>query len=319
MALPAKKLPLLSVHAALSRADPTRTMFLSRAFARDLAVRFLKLRQVITRAIVTEDCFAYQPQIRPILIQAEMVTPGLEAFNFPRSDQKVQAFMDWLKQQEKSGLLEVSDIPQLGGAVEAPWTNKYISDAYQRGVQRARYELARAGYGMSSAEAAGGVVGSLSLPFHIDRVGLLYSRTFTGLKGITDAMDLQLSTVLSQAMADGENPRRIAKLLNATIKDGGGDLGITDTLGRFIPAERRAAMLARTEIIRAFHAANINEMKQWGVAGVTVKAEWVTAGFAVCPQCVALEGRVFSLDEIANMIPRHPNCRCVALPSEVAK
>jgi len=53
------------------------------------------------------------------------------------------------------------------------------------------------------------------------------------------------------------------------------------------------------------------------VEGVRVKAEWKTAGLTdarTCDECRELEGHVFSLDEIEKMIPKHPNCRCVALP-----
>jgi len=73
-------------------------------------------------------------------------------------------------------------------------------------------------------------------------------------------------------------------------------------------------MMARTEIVRAHHVANINEYRQWGVKGVEVQAEWATGGFGVCPQCAEFQGRVFTLDEIEALIPKHPNCKCVAIP-----
>ena len=50
------------------------------------------------------------------------------------------------------------------------------------------------------------------------------------------------------------------------------------------------------------------------ISYIQVKAEWATAGFNVCPDCASLQGRVFTLDEIENLIPLHPNCRCIALP-----
>ena len=94
-------------------------------------------------------------------------------------------------------------------------------------------------------------------------------------------------------------PMVLAKLLTKTISGPVGDLGITDTLGRFIPAERRAKVLARTEIIRAHHSATMQEYKNWEVEGVKVKAEWQTAGDArVCEECGAMEGRVFTLEEM---------------------
>jgi len=144
--------------------------------------------------------------------------------------------------------------------------------------------------------------------FVVHNCGVLYSRVFEELKGITSQMDTQISRVLTQGLADGENPRKLAKLLTKTISGPVGDLGITDTLGRFIPAERRAQTLARTEIIRSFHQANVQEMKNWAVEGVVVQVEFTTAGYRVCPICSALEGKVFSLDEIQNKIPLHPNC-----------
>jgi len=129
-------------------------------------------------------------------------------------------------------------------------------------------------------------------------------------------MDTQISRVLAQGMADGDNPRLLARKLIATINGTGmGELAITDTLGRFIPAARRAEMLARTEIIRAHHNATIQEYRNWAVEGVKVKAEFVTAGDdRVCDRCAALEREVFTLDRIEGMIPLHPNCRCCAIP-----
>lgn len=328
MALPAENLntptrPLLSVNAAARRFDPTRTIFLRQSFVRDFARRFLAFKSLIRQAIVDRDCLALSPspQATQITIhEVALALPLHQAFDFPRSGDKVEAFMKWLHEMERSGILQLETRQQLGQAVESRWSDLYIKDSYQRGVQRARYELLHAGYAVPSLEATGGIMASMSLPFHIDRVGLLYTRTFSGLKGITDAMDHQISQVLAQAMADGDGARVIAKKLLATIDgNNAGTLGITDTLGRFIPAEQRAAMLARTEVIRALHQGNIQEMKNWGAEGVIVKAEWKTAGFNVCPECASLEGKVFTLDEIESMIPRHPNCRCLALPKEVAK
>ena len=117
-------------------------------------------------------------------------------------------------------------------------------------------------------------------------------------------------------MIDGDGPMAIARKLNKTISGTGKDISMTDTLGRFIPAERRAKMLARTEIIRAHHMGNIQEYKSWGVLGVKVQAEFRTANDGrECERCsqIAADGP-YTLDEIEGMIPAHPNCRCMALP-----
>lgn len=325
MGLPAEKLrtPLLSVHAASVRYDPTRTLHLRNTWARDFRVRFAKLKRAIVQAVVTEDVFGLNPPdagIRRIMVQdAVLKTPGHGAFAFPRSQKKVTAFMEWLQEQEQAGLLETTRIPQIGVASESPWTDIYISDSYSRGVQRARYELAHAGYAVPSIEATGGVLASMSLPFHIDRVGLLFSRTYSELKGITSAMDQIISRVLSQSMADGDGARVIAKKLLSTIS-GVGDLSFTDKIGRFIPAEQRAEMIARTETIRAFNEAALQEYKNWGAVGVSAIVEFQTAGDSrVCPTCASMQGRIYSLDEASGIIPVHPRCRCCWLPAEAPK
>jgi SPP1 gp7 family putative phage head morphogenesis protein len=129
-------------------------------------------------------------------------------------------------------------------------------------------------------------------------------------------MDSQISRILAQGLIDGDGPRLLARKLVAAI-DGtnAGTLGITDTLGRFIPAQRRAEILARTEIIRAHHLATIQEYRNWGVLNIKVLAEWKTAGDdRVCDKCNSLEGKIYTLDEIEPMLPRHPQCRCIVLP-----
>jgi len=284
--------------------DPTRTTTLRNAFVRAMNKRFVQLRGVIRKAVVDDNCFGWttNPEIYT------MTPPGQGAFAFPRSSDKVEAFMTWLRNQVDDGVLEIAKMEQLGGAAEGAWTNMYIKDSYQRGVLRARAELKYAGYAVPSIEQSGGLAISMSTPFHMDRLGLLYTRTFNDLKGITQAMDGQISRILAQGIADGDNPRLLASKLTKTIFGKQGDLALTDTLGRFVPAQRRAQTLARTEIIRAHHQATIQEYRNWGLEGVKVKAEWSTAGFGVCPECGALEGHKFTLDQIESMIPKHPNC-----------
>jgi SPP1 gp7 family putative phage head morphogenesis protein len=147
-------------------------------------------------------------------------------------------------------------------------------------------------------------------------LGLLERKVFTDLKGITDAMSTQISRILTQGFLNGEAPALLARKLVATINGTGmGDLGIKDTLGRFIPAARRAEMLARTETIRCFAESTLQEFKNWGVEGVTALAEWSTAmDDRVCPKCESMQGKVFTLDEAEGLIPSHPQCRCVWLP-----
>jgi SPP1 gp7 family putative phage head morphogenesis protein len=273
--------------------------------------KFRALEKVIREAVVTQDCFG----LSDLQTQAEPQSPAYRAFDFPRLQQKVDAFLNWLKIQENRGLLELGYFHRLGESLEQAWTDIYILDSYKRGVHRARAEMRRVGYNVPSVEASGGIESILSAPFHIDAVGAVFTRAFEQLKGITSAMDMQISHVLAQGLVDGDHPTILARKLMATINGAGvGDLGITDTLGRFIPARRRADMLARTEIIRAHHMANMQEYKNWRAMGATVIAEYSTAGGNVCEVCAAFEGKRYEIDEIENMIPQHPHCRCIAVP-----
>lgn len=311
--------PKVAVYVRMNRFDPTRTTFLRKAFVSAMKKRFRALRGAIRKAIIDQDCFALRNAPYKVTTLAMVNLPVKQAFNFPRNQAKVEAFMQWLQQQEEQGILEVGAIRQIGASIEGAWTDQYILDSYKRGVMRGRQELIKAGYAVPPLKDTGGIGASLSTPFHMDRLGVLYTRAFQELKGITSQMDTQISRVLTQGMADGDNPLLLAKKLTRTISGPMSDLGITDTLGRFIPAERRAEMLARTEIIRAHHQATVQEYKNWAVEGVVVKAEWVTAGYRVCPKCQELEGQVFTLDEIMNKLPLHPQCRCASIPVRVKK
>jgi len=292
--------------------DPTHTTALRNAFAANMKRRFAELAVTVKKAVYNEDCFGLTPKVHTL----QMSTPGKEAFAFNRSADKMKAFMEWLQKQIDSGILEIGYYQQVGTGVESAWTNMYIFDSYKRAILRARYELTRAGYNIPAIEFTGGIGALMATPFHIDALGLLFTRTFNDLKGITAAMDMEISRILAQGLADGDGPALLARKLVSTINGTGmGDLALTDTLGRFIPASRRAVMLARTEIIRAYAEATLQEFKNWGVEGVTALAEFQTAGDdRVCPKCAHLQGKIYPLEEASGVIPVHPNCRCCWLP-----
>jgi SPP1 gp7 family putative phage head morphogenesis protein len=298
---------------SLSKYDPTHTTALRNAFVRDMKRRFTELKRVVYEALVKKDCLGLKKGSFDI---HQVSPPGDRAYAFLRDPAKVEAFMRWLERQVQNGILTVGEFIQVGAAIENAWTNMYVSDSYKRGILRAKYEMQKAGITLPITGEMEGVEMSMLNPFHMDRVGLLYTRVFSDLKGITMEMDTIISRILSQSMIDGDGPVLIARKLIAAIDGTGANtLGITDRLGRFIPAQRRAMILARTETIRAFHLATIQEYRNWGIEGVFVMAEWMTAGDdRVCEDCAGREGQIYTLDEIEPLIPFHPQCRCIALP-----
>jgi len=299
------------------RVDPSKTLPLQNAFVKAMNAKFYKLKASIRKAIIQDDVFGLKKQL---IAQAIVLpgSPGWHAFDFATSQQKVENFMNWLNKQIDDDLLQVKTMQRIGGSINQAWTDRWIADSYKRGLLRARYELKKAGYNVPGMNETGGVEASMSTPFNMDVVGVLYTRTFEGLKGITSAMSNQISQVLSQGMIDGDGTTLLAKKLVAVIDGTGmGTLAIKDTLGRFIPAQRRAELLARTEVMRAHHIAMVQEYKNWKANNVIVKAEWATAGdIHVCDICSSMEGSVWTLNQIQNMIPAHPLCRCVAIPTK---
>ena len=237
--------------------DPTRTTVLRNTFAADLTRRFRKIRQAITESIVHNDCFGLNRE-RPVGLAA---IPRKQ-FAFKTSTEKVSGFMSWLEEEVDKGVLEVH-YAQAGRTVvgHSNWEKVYIDSSYKKGMSRANAELVKKGI-IDPSKYPGSPISPIDAmfnrPIHADRVGLLYTRTFNELKGITEAMDQQISRVLSEGMAQGLGPAKMAR----TLTDRVDKIGIT-----------RARTMARTEVIRAHHVATINTYREAQVEGVKVKAE----------------------------------------------
>lgn len=297
---------------AVLRTDPTRTLTLRRAFVADVVRRFRTVMRGITQAVDENDVFGLRGVSRnPTFNVATTVPiPGPNQFAFATTQQKVDAFMGWLNEMADANILEVTTRTGGRAALDARWTDTYVRQAYQRGVDRGKAELSKIGYEMADAP----VGGLFNQPMHADRLGMLYTRTFKELQGITSSMDTQISRVLTQGLAEGKNPKTIARELNRTVAGGKGLPPVQVRGGVSMSPMQRAKTMARTEIIRAHNVANVAEYRMAGLERGRIRAEFSTAGYGVCPICAQYEGAVMSLNDIEWLIPVHPNCRCVALP-----
>ena len=294
----------------LRKLDPTKTLMLRKKFESELVSRFKALRKVIIKSVDTNDCFGLKNPAPKVFAEIPLEEIIEKQYVFEKDSKKIDLFMEWLKKNIEKGILEIGTMPQLGSAIEKQWTDLYIKTAYQKGITNARTNLSKAGYKVPGLnEPFYSLSATFQAPFHMDRVGVLYTRAFTSLKGITDEMGKQISNTLAQGMMEGQHPSVIAKRLAGNVDN----IGIN-----------RAKTLARTEIIRAHHVATIQEYENFGIENVTVLAEWQTAGFKVCPKCQQMAGRdnghgkgVYTLDQIRGLIPLHPNCRCATLPVDI--
>lgn len=279
-----------------NEADPTRTKTIRHAYVTEVNKRFRWLRGIVRKAIDERDVFGLKENVD----FSNLPVPPEGAYDFPRLKRKVEEFMNWLREQENKGLLDIKAGLTRQTASEVEWANIYIDSSYRQGIRRAYQELNKAGYSVPAATDE--LVNFTVLqPVHADRLGLLFTRNFTELRGITEAMDQQISRILADGMAKGLSPRQMADNISQNI----------------VQIQRtRARAMARTEVIRAHHQATINTYKQAGVEGVQIMAEWSTAGDTrVCPICLQMAAAgPYELDEIYNLIPAHPSCRCLCLP-----
>lgn len=301
---------------AIVHRDPTRTISLRNRFVAELNRRFRKLAEAIRVSVEDNDCFGLAEKKQISILTS--IPP--RAFQFKTSPQKVHGFMDWLEGEVDKDLLTVTRGPRRVVAGAKRWSDTYIESSYQKGMMDSYGKLVKAG-GKKATEKLGTtnatdfVKVGFGMPFHADRVGLLYIRAFDELKGITASMERTISSSLAESLAEGRSPYQVARILMSRIEDTGEDLGFEDTMGRQVPALQRARVLARTEIIRAHAEANLNTFEEAGIEGVAVEAEWVTAGDdRVCPRCAPMEGKQYSIQDAHGRIPLHPQCRCTWVP-----
>lgn len=220
-------------------------------------------------------------------------------FEFTRDPAKVSQFLRWLQRQSR--LIVLGGPPQSN--TNKSWQSMYIDSAYQRGLARAAAQLRGRGVKVDDSY----VDSAFFRPQHADRVGLIYTRAYTELEGITAAVDQKLSRILATGVGEGRGVQSIARDISSTIRSIG---------------ETRARTLARTEVIGTHAAASLNTYRDAGVEGVSADVEFATAqDNAVCPECEGLSKQdngmgpgIFTLEEADGIIPVHPNCRCAWLP-----
>jgi len=293
--------------------DPTRTTTLRKNFIVEMERRINNIKKLITYSIVDNDCFGLsRPQQTNFQFNAKMTPAGQGQFAFPRDKAKIEGFMRWLReqQQRENGPLEVIIRPGTITGIESPWTDTFILPAYSQGIKRSRQELHKQSKDIPLIGNDAEIAAMIRGPVHANTVGVVFTRTFTGLVGITAEMDMQISRIISEGLINGENPLTIA---NTLVNGVSNELGYK-AVGTYTKAIQRARALARTEVIRAHHLANIAEYEQWGAIGVNVEAEW-GLGSEPCTHCqrMAAQGP-YTLKEIKSKIPLHPNCVCVAIP-----
>lgn len=264
--------------------DPTLTTGLRQKFVRDMDSRFNQLNRLIRETVITNDALG---------LKVNAAAAGRRAFDFPRSAAKVEAFMRWLRLTQDELLFEVTRGTRRAVTGNALWADVYLESAYQRGLATASSQMA----GMGVAVGSNYINNAWYRPIHADSIGLIYTRTYSDLKGVTEAMDGRISRALAQGLAEGLSSDKIAKEL----------FKVVSTIGK-----TRARVIARTEVVNAVSEASLNSYEEAEIEGVQLDAEFSTSGDeAVCEKCDALsKAGPYTIKQARGLIPAHPNCRC---------
>ncbi len=208
-----------------------------------MRTRFNLLKRAIKEAVVKNDVLGIKSPITPFGVPlkttardaqiSSKLLPG--AFAFERNAGKAQSFMDWVRQAQAEGILEVSLGTPISRAASQSWQNVYLESAYQKGIKDA---YARAG------KSAGPINAAFNSPVHADAAALVYTRAYESLSGVTEVMSTQMSRALAQGLVEGRGAESIAQSLIDAVEDIG---------------EVRARMIARTESIHAYSEATLNK------------------------------------------------------------
>lgn len=285
----------------LNRAiDPSQTTSLRNAFANGMKKRFRKFRMTVTEVLVQDDVFGIITNQKP----------GEGSFRFLNTTEKITLFMRWIQQQIQDDILQTAHPDEVGRSIDSAWTNKFVQEAYKRGVIRARQQMR--GFA-PPLNVTGGVDAAMVTLAHMSHRAALFIRAFSELKGATDMMLKQISRIVAQGVTDGVHPKVIAQQISDVVVNGESDVVVN---AKRNAAQDRAELIARTEIIRTYAEAQLTEFETWGVHGVKTKAEFLTVGDnRVCAKCAKFEKQIFEIEEARGMIPLHPLCRCVWVPN----
>jgi len=264
-------------------ADPTATTTLRNEYSQRLRGVWARINAQAREDVTDRDVFALRSE--GALAAARPPDP-IHDLRFESDDRKIESFRDWLGEQARKGRLEVFTRDE----------NTYIRSAYEKGVRHADENLRKQGVELPEQD----LQAMFNRPIHSDQLQTLFTRTLTEWEGVVSATEQQIARELSDGLAQGENPTKIARRISDRI----------DNIGK-----TRSTTLARTEIIRSHADATLNRYDELSVDEVAGEAEFSTAGDSrVCPICRSLDGNVYTIEAARGLIPVHSRCRCTFLP-----
>jgi len=264
------------------RADPTRTMSLTRDWEREFIRRWDKVIKEVLREVRDQDGFGLKT--------------NAGRFQFGSNPQRVLAFSSWLSAQMDRYLFGGTLSQSYDEASDRFWGNSWANTAYRRGLLNAAGQIRRAG-GTVDREY---VERAVARGRHYDAIRQVHSRAFEKLRGITEEVATQIGDAIATQLGLGGGANEIVKSIVDRI----------DKIGK-----TRARLIARTEVISAYNEAELNVYDDAALHGVVLIPEWVTAGDSrVCERCKSAAERKWTIETARGALPLHPRCRCAWAP-----
>jgi len=126
---------------------------------------------------------------------------------------------------------------------------------------------------------------------------------------LRDALTLNVQNQIESLTASAK--AKVTSALIEGVNAGEGMRAIAKRVSEATGMERsRAALIARTETMRAHNQVNEEQFKKHNIASV----EWLAAlDERTCDVCGAHHGKQYPINDHPE-IPAHPNCRCILIP-----
>jgi len=197
--------------------DPTGTGDIREDFLQDIRGRFRRVRGLVRAAVGYEhDVFELSGQAQTAALAPDDDDRVRDddipedVFQFDTQAGKVAAFMTWLGRTVSQRILQPVGLQSAREGTH--WTAEYIDRAYGRGFRTARNRLRQAGV------SVGDEVDPFNLPRPRRQLRKLYSRTYRNLESVTADVAEPVREALTEGLAKGENPRKIARRLTSEIE-----------------------------------------------------------------------------------------------------
>lgn len=277
--------------------DPTLTLTIRNRLSSAYSARFKRIATQIRQRIVNENFFNGTP-VTYVTQNSKKLTSNV--YDYPISSQKVSEFMNYINTLIQAEIFETAIVFGAGNIDQQIWSNTYILSSYRAGLERSNSDLKKMGFANILQNPDFALTGFLSAPVHLDVLRTAYTRQYESLRGITAEMSAQISQILTTGIAEGRSPLELARNIANRIDK----IGIT-----------RAKRLARTEVVRTYNVAAIENYRQLdSLITEDLQVQWWTAlDERVRSRHRAWHGDILTFTEALQRIGE-PNCRCALLP-----